>query len=223
MKNLLLLISILAVAVLPAVALEGVCGKNGQTRPVEVHPHHPAGGSPLLADVEYSTGGAMETPATTGGAMDGWGTHFLTAWVNTTGQDVYLSEFGWPASGPGPVAWMVWITEDLPGAPGTQTFSGQWTPSVGDPDEFPPSTYAFVDVTAENMVIPAGASFYFGYENPGTGGQIDSNGIETFAWYEGAWDPDSAWARTALLQFKANFASVATERATLAQVKNLFR
>ncbi len=223
MSKLMLLLAALAVLALPAGAAdEGICGKNGQTRPFRDFPAQPAG-SPLLADVEYSTAGAMDTPATTGGAADGWGTYFITGWNNATGQDVTLAELGWPASGPGPVAWLVWITDDLPGSPGSQTFDGLWTPAVGDPDEFPPSTYAIIDVTAVNITIPAGAGFYFGYENPGTGGQIDGNGVDTWAWYNDAWDADATWGRTALLQFKANFQSVPTTQLTLGQVKTLFR
>ena len=222
MKKITLLIAVLAMVAVAALAAdEGIVGKKGQTLPVQDLPAQPAGGG-TRADVEYNTAGAIDAPATTGGSWDGWGSYFITNWFNNTGQDVTLVEFGWPCGGPGPVDWVVWITEGLPGAPGTETFSGQFTPASGDPDEFPPSTYSYVDVSASGVMIPADATFYFGYENPGIGGQVDFNGVDTWAWWEGAWDPDSGWSRTAVLQFKGNYGGIATDQMTYSQVKTLF-
>jgi hypothetical protein len=174
------------------------------------------------ADVEYNTTGTIDGPATTGGSASGWGTHFITNWTNGSGEDVVLVELGWPCGGAGPVDWMVWMGAGLPGAPGTETFGGVWTPASADGTTNPPPVYTYVDVSAANIVVPAGATIYFGYENPGIGGQITTNGVETWAWYLGAWDPDSGWGRTAVLQVKANFLGVAAEPSTMGQVKALF-
>jgi len=46
---------------------------------------------------------------------------------------------------------------------------------------------------------------FFGYGNPGMGGQITTNGVETWSWYDGSWDSDSNYNRTAVLQFKGDF------------------
>ena len=116
----------------------------------------------------------LDAPATTGGSDTGWGTHFIAAWANLTGQDVYIAEFGWPCGGAGPVDWVVWVTDgSLPGAPGSQNFSGQWTPASGDSDTNPPATYSYIDVSDAGVVVPADQVMYFGYENPGIGGQVD--------------------------------------------------
>jgi hypothetical protein len=220
MKKLLTFTAILTLIATGALAADGICGKKGQTLPVQDNPAQ--AGSSTRADVEWSTTGAMDTPATLGGSADGWGTYFITAWTNDTGQDVSLLEFGWPCGGPGPVDWVVWITESLPGPPGSETFSGQWTPASSDPDELPPSIYSYVDVSGADIMVPAGATFYFGYQNPGIGGQIDANGTATWAWYLGAWDPDDAWGRTAVLQFKGTFGGVAVQSTTLSEIRTLF-
>lgn len=60
-------------------------------------------------------------------------------------------------------------------------------------------------MTAANVVIPDGETFWFGYLNPGQAGQITFYGVETLGWYGGAWDPDSGWGRTTVLQVKANY------------------
>ena len=220
MKKLLTIIGILALMASGVLAADGVCGKEGQTLPVQDNPAQ--GNSGTRADVEWNTTGTIDGPATTGGSADGWGPYFITAWTNDTGQDVSIIEFGWPCGGPGPVDWYVWISETLPGPVGTETFNGQWTPASSDPDEFPPSTYSYIDVTAADIMIPTGATFYFGYENPGIGGQITANGVDTWAWYNGAWDPDASWGRTAVLQFKGTFGGVPVQTTTLSQVRSLF-
>jgi len=214
-------LGIAALAAAPVLAAEGICGKHGETLPVIDNPIPPVN-SGMRADVEYNTAGAIDAPATLGGSADGWGYYFITAWTNTTGQDVTLAEFGWPCGGPGPVDWVVWITAGMPGAPGTETFGGLWTPANPDGVTYPPTTYSYIDVSASAITIPAGATFYFGYENPGIGGQVSYNGVMTWAWYMGAWDADDAWGRTAVLQFKGNFGGVATQSATFSQVKALF-
>lgn len=221
MKSFMLLLGILALIAAPVLAAEGIVGKKGETAPVIENPSQPQG-SGMRADVEWSTTGAMDTPASLGGSASGWGYYFITSWLNTTGQDVTLVEFGWPCGGPGPVDWVVWITAGMPGAPGTQTFGGLWTPVDPDGVSYPPDTYTYIDVSASAITIPAGQKFYFGYENPGIGGQISYNGVETWAWYENAWDSDVSWGRTAVLQFKGNFGGVPAEQTTFTHVKQLF-
>ena len=161
--------------------------------------------SSLAADVEYSTTGAMDTPATMGGDRDGWGTEFITRWDNTTGADVIIEEFGWPCGGWWSQFWYVWITDTLPADPYTLEFYGSFVATSEDDTEWPPSLYTYVDVSDEGIVIPAGASMYFGYGNPGMGGQIAFNGVETFSWLDDAWDMDGDFGRTAVMQFKGSF------------------
>jgi hypothetical protein len=219
MRNLLLLLACACLTTI-AFAADGVVGKDGSTLPVIDNPQ--VNGSRVPADVEYNTTGTIDGAATLGGSATGWGTYFLAQWTNGTGAAVVLVEFGWPCGGPGPVDWVVWTGAALPGAPGTQTFGGLFTPASADDITFPPPIYSYIDVTAANIVVPAGSTIYFGYENPGLGGQISANGVTTWAWYEGGWDPDSGWSRTAVLQLKANYAGVPAQPSTLSQIKALF-
>ena len=219
MRTFLLLLACTCLTTL-AFAADGVVGKDGSTLPVIDKPQDNA--SRVPADVEYNTTGTIDGAATTGGSATGWASHFITAWTNGTGLDVELVEFGWPCGGPGPVDWMVWMGAGLPGAPGTQTFTGQWTPASADATTNPPPIYSYIDVSAANIVVPAGMTIFFGYENPGIGGQITDNGVDTWGWYEGAWDPDGPWGRTDVLQLKANYVGVAAEPSTLSEIKALF-
>ncbi len=182
----------------------GVMGKNGETTPLISH-SHPQAPSVVTADVMFNSAGAMDTPATQGGDYEGWGTHFLSSWTNTTGQDITVVEFGWPCGGFWARSWYVWISENLPGAPGSQDFQGTFLAASEDETEYPPSLYTYVDVAEEGIIIPAGSTMFFGYGNPGMGGQIYSGPTETWSWYEEAWDSDSEYNRTAILQFKGNF------------------
>jgi hypothetical protein len=163
----------------------------------------------LASDVEYSTAGAMDTPATLGGDRDGWGTEFVTRWDNDTGQDVVLEEFGWPCGGWWAQFWYVWITDTIPDDPYTLEYYGTFVSESDDDTEWPPSTYTYVDVSEEGIVVPAGASMYFGYSNPGMAGQVAFNGVETFSWFEDAWDLDGDFGRTTILQFRGSFAVTA--------------
>jgi hypothetical protein len=159
------------------------------------------------ADVEFSTTGAMDTPATLGGDRDGWGTEFITRWDNETGHDVIVEEFGWPCGGWWSQFWYVWITDSLPEDPYTLQYYGSFVAESPDDTEWPPSLYTYVDVSDEGVVIPAGASMYFGYGNPGMGGQIGFNGVETYSWLDDGWDMDGDFNRTAVMQFKGSFAA----------------
>jgi len=163
----------------------------------------------FAADVEYSTTGAMDTPATMGGDRDGWGTEFITRWDNTTGSDVIVEEFGWPCGGWWAQFWYVWITDTLPVDPYTLEHYGTFVAASEDDTEWPPRTYTYVDVSEEGLVVPAGASMYFGYGNPGMGGQIGFNGVETWSWLDDQWDMDGDYNRTAVMQFKGSFDALA--------------
>jgi hypothetical protein len=155
--------------------------------------------SPLLQPGCVLLGEAVGTVPTTGGSVVGWGSHFIVMTTNTSGSDINLSELGFPCGGPAST-WLVWVGSAQPADFSTPDFSGPFTPTDPDPATFPPTTYAYLDVTASNVLIPAGSDFWFGYENPGVGGQVDCNGLVTYAWYGGAWDPDDTWGRTAVMQ-----------------------
>jgi len=187
----------------------GITGKNGETAPYSNN-QLPSPASETRTDVEYNTTGIMDLPATQGGDINGWGSHFIARWDNTTGEDISVVEFGWPCGGFWITSWYVWISDTLPGPPGTQDFQGNFLAASEDDTEYPPSQYTYIDVSDEGIVIPAGSSMFFGYANPGMGGQITTNGVETWSYYEDAWDADSAYNRTAVLQFKGEFNSTST-------------
>jgi hypothetical protein len=224
MKKLTLLLGVLALIALPALAADGIVGKNGETAPLSDIPAQPSEGSRDYT-VFYNTGGALDTPATTGGSDTGWGPYFIATWVNDTGEDILLVEFGWPCNGTGDQKhWYYWLSETLPGPISTAHASGMYT--IADPVySQPPTVYSYVDVESVGLVVPAGARIYWGYElpTPGLGGQLTYNGVVTWAWYGGTWDPDEAWGRTALLQLKGRSLIISTENSTLSQVKGLFR
>jgi hypothetical protein len=163
------------------------------------------------ADVEYSTTGTMDTPATHAGDRDFWGSEFITRWENTTGEDVHIEEFGWPCGGWWSQFWYVWISDILPVNPYTLEFYGSFVATIEDGTQYPPSQYTYVDVSDEDIVIPAGAVMVFGYGNPGMGGQIPFNGVETWSWLDDQWDRDGDFNRTAILQFKGSFTTVPVE------------
>ncbi len=159
----------------------------------------------LAADVEYNTTGTMNHPATQGGDYMDWGSDFLARWDNDTGHDVLLQEFGWPCGGWWSQFWFVWITDTLPEGPFNFQYHGSFVAASASETEYPPRTYTYIDVSEEDMVVPAGASMYFGYGNPGMGGQINHNGVTTWSYLDGSWDMDSDFGRTAVMQFKGAF------------------
>ena len=178
-------------------------------------------------DFEYNTGGALGTVPTTGGSSTGWGEWFITSVLNDTGQDLKLMEFGFPCCGPatGPYGWIVWIDvgglAPPAGEASTADYYGTFTPVDPGPGTFPPTVYTYVDVSAFDVIIPAGNYFCFGYDNTDTGGQIVFNGVDTWAWYEGLWDPDQAWGRTAILEVLADYYT-ALDRTTWGSIKSTF-
>jgi hypothetical protein len=219
MKKLILLVGMIALLASSAFAATGIVGKNGETATIT----DPVGvsGTSMRDDFEYNTGGSIDFIPDLGGSDDGWGTHFMAMTTNNTGQDLYLTELSFPCGGTIPAGWFVSIGA-MPGDYNTD-FMGEFMAT--DPGEpFPPTVYTYVDVSMEGMVVPTGMDVYWGYINPGIGGQTYANGVTTWAWYLGAWDPDSDWGRTAILQIKASFEDpVGTQSETMDAVKALYR
>ncbi len=178
-------------------------------------------------DFEYNSGGSIDIVPTTGGSNDGWGEWFITSVLNDTGYDLMLTEFGFPCCGPatGPYGWVVWTDVGglvAPSGPASSAdYYGEFTPDDPDPGTFPPTDYTYIDVSASSVIIPDGNYFCFGYDNTGTGGQVSYNGVETWAWYGGVWDPDPAWSRTAVLQVMGDFEG-ALDQTTWGSIKNAF-
>jgi hypothetical protein len=170
-------------------------------------------------DWEWNSGGTIDIVPTLGGSASGWGTYFITTVENDTGENILLTEFGFPCGGPGTVDWILWYDvggiNPPSGGAGTADETGEFDPVSDDPDQFPPTTYTYVDLTGENLLIEDGAFVCFGYENPGMGGQISYNGTQTWAWYSGYWDPDQDWGRTAILQIKGNYGEPDEEDPTI--------
>ena len=165
------------------------------------------------ADFEYNSGGAMGTVPTTGGSSDGWGEWFVVSILNDSGQELTLTELGFPCCGPatGDYGWVVWTDvgglTPPSGEASTADYFDAFTPVDPNPETFPPLTYTYIDVTAENIVIAEGAYFCIGYDNTGNGGQVVFNGTDTWAWYGGAWDEDQGYSRTAVIEVSGDFAS----------------
>lgn len=178
-------------------------------------------------DFEYNTGLTMDIEPTLGGSATGWGEWFLATVENDTGNDLLLIEFGFPCAGPptGTYGWVVWtdIGELAPpaGEADTAEYYGTFTPVDPDPETWPPTVYTYVDVSAANVIIPAGNYFCWGYDVTGMGGQVEYNGVETWGWYGGIWESDEPWGRTAVIQVKADFAG-ALEHSTWGSIKSVF-
>lgn len=179
------------------------------------------------ADFEYSTAGAMGTVPTLGGSSTGWGEWFVTAILNNSGHDLVLTQISIPCCGPttGDYGWVVWTDVGGLNAPSgdatTADFYGQFSPVDTSPSTLPPVTYTDIDVSAANVIIPAGNYFCVGYDVTGNGGQVSFNGVDTWSWYENVWDSDQSWGRTDIIDVYANF-DTALQRDTWASIKNSF-
>lgn len=217
----LIILSALTILAMPVMA--GEVNKDGSVW--ELTPGIP-GSDPSRDDFEFNTGGTIGFLPTSYGTPTGWGTYIITTVLNDSGQDIYLSELGFPCGGPGPVGWYVWVGvggfNPPPGDWTTATFDGMFTPT--DPDATGvPNEYSYIDVYNLNIVIPAGVYFTIGYENPGACGLTDFNGYSTWAWYGGAWDYDGAWGVTSIHEVKAMFEGpVEVTKSTWGGVKALF-
>ncbi len=223
MRKLLLLIVIALLAASPAFA--DTASRDGT--PVVVNPGTPNVASPTRAFFEYNTGGAIDYPPSTGGSATGWSEWAIAFVANSTYNDLGLTEISWPCSGPasGPYGWIVWTGtgETLPGPAETAEYFGPYTPDDPDPSTFPPDDYTYVDISASNILFPAGDTICFGMDNTGMMGMTSYNGVETYGWYGGVWDSDSAYGRTTILQIKADLLLVPADVNSWGQVKELFQ
>ena len=220
MKKLILFVGLFALIASASFGTTGVVGKNGET--AEFTGYALNDDSQMRDDFEYNTGGAIDFVCDLGGSFDGWGTHYMAMVNNNTGQDLYLTELGFPCGGTIPSGWFVSVGA-MPGDYNTE-FMGSFTADNPDGDTFPPTDYTYVDISESGIVVPTGMDVYWGYINPGIGGQTTANGVVTWAWYLGAWDADDAWGRTAVLQIKASFEDpVAADSETLGSIKALYR
>jgi len=203
----------LVMLAITVVALAGVVGKDGSTLPNQA-PAVTSEPRSARADFEWSSGGAMNTVPTLGGSATGWASDFIVMTTNTLGTDIILTEVGFPCGGPA-TTWYVWLGAAQPANPSSPQFSGAFTPVDPNPATFPPTTYTYVDITAADIHVPAGGAFWFGYHNPGMAGQIDYNGVTTYGWYGGVWDPDQAWSRTTVMQVMGNLVPVELQSFTV--------
>jgi len=178
-------------------------------------------------DFEYSTAGSMGFVPTTGGSNDGWGEWFITSVQNNSGYDIALTQMAFPCCGDASdsYGWVIWVDVGGLVAPagdvGTCDYHGPYTPVDPGPGTFPPTVYTYVDISAENVIIPDGNYFCFGYDNTDTGGQIDFNGVDTWSWYEGVWDSDQGWSRTDIIEIYGNYYT-ALEHSTWGAIKSTF-
>ena len=109
------------------------------------------------------------------------------------------------------------------GPASTAEYYGTFTPVDPGPGTLPPTVYTYVDVSSWGIAVPDGAYLCWGYDNTDTGGQTTYNGVTTWAWYSGIWDPDPPYGRTAILQVKGSFGPIANEQTTWGQIKDLYR
>ena len=195
MKKLGFVVLILAVA---AAAFAGVTGKDGSTTPDKA-PEVTTSPGVRQADFEWSSAGALDTVPTLPASSTGWASYFVVMATNTTGQLLGLDELGFPCTGPSST-WGVWIGTTQPTDPNSADYSGAFTPADTSGTTSPPTTYSYVDISASNIVIPVGSDFWIGYQNPALSGQVAVNSVITFGWYGGAWDSDTTWDRTTILQ-----------------------
>ena len=227
MKALLVVLALTVLVVSPTFAFTA----SKDNTPIDVNAGPPSVPSTLRSDFEYNTCGTMDCVPTTGGSHDGWGEWFVVTIQNTTGEDLWLKEFGFPCCGPttGACGWIVWTDtggnhEPYSGDGCTADYMGAFTPVDPSPDTFPPTVYTYIDVAAENICIPAGNWWTFGYDVTGNGGQVSYNGVTTYAWYTGYWDPDAGWGRTDVLQVKADFGcGIPAEETLWGSIKALYR
>jgi hypothetical protein len=223
-RTVMVCVAILALAAAAAVA--GTANKTGSTQ--EIVKGTPGEPSSWRADFEYNTGGAIDFVPDLGGSFDGWAEWFVTAVYNNTGQALKLVELGFPCAGPptGAYGWLVWTDVGglvpPPGAASTADYFGAFTPVDPNPATFPPITYTYVDISSEDIEIPADTYFVIGYDNTGMGGMTTFNGVATWGWYGGIWDPDADYGRTAILQVKANYVYSPVENASWGDIKALF-
>lgn len=180
----------------------------------------------MAEDFEYSTGGAMGTPANM--VTIPWDPPVVTSVENNTGFDLVLTTIAFPCCGDASdsYGWLVWTDVGglVPpsGDMTTCNYHGPYTPVDPGPS-LPPYPYTYVDVASENIIIPAGNFFCIGYDVTQYCGQIPFNGVSSWSWWNNTWLPDSGWMEaTALIEVYANFSTAALEQTTWGEIKTIF-
>jgi hypothetical protein len=225
-RRIMLAIGLVALAASPALSATGVVSKTGEV--IELQPGAANVPSQVQSDFEWNSAGAIDFVPTVGGSAAGWAEWFITAVQNTTGQDLLLEELGFPCDGPptGTYGWMVWVSTpvppNLPGDASSAQFYGSFTPA-SNAGVTTPTTYTYVPVSVQGIVVPDGDWLWFGYDNTAYGGMTAFNGTNTWGWYGGAWDPDANYSRTAVLQVKAQFfGPTPTRNSSWGAIKRLY-
>ena len=225
-RKLLAVFTVLALVASPAF---GASADKDGTPSNNVPPSVQGDTSAHRADFEYNTGGAIDFVPESGGSAAGWGEWFIGTVLNDTGEELTLTELGFPCSGAptGDYGWVVWTDVGGINAPAgdasTADYFGAFAPTDPAPDTLPPTVYSYIDVSGANIVIAPGAYFCFGYDVTGNGGQTAYNGVETWAWYGDLWDPDSSYGRTAILQVKGSTGVVPVMETTWGSLKGLYQ
>ncbi|MCB1161464.1 MAG: hypothetical protein R3C71_10910 [Candidatus Krumholzibacteriia bacterium] len=183
-------------------------------------------------DVEFNTGGSMFFPPDTNGSASGWYYYVEHVYTNNGADALMLNSLGFPTNYYSqdpidlPVDWTIDLDNNSVYSitnPYTWAWDGlgQFTPTGAD-DTSPPDTYTVIDITGAGLMLAAGQSMVWGYENAGLAGQTGVTGQETIGWYVDFWDSDIAYSRTALMQFTGDYATTAAEESSLSQVKSLY-
>ncbi len=219
MKRLVIFVGLFALVASVCFGATGIVGKKGQI--TEISDYVTGPNSEVRTDFEYNTGGSIDFVPDESGLAEGWGSHFMGFVNNNTGQNIYLTELGFPCAGTISSSWFV----SLGAMPGGLNFDFTGPLTIVDQgDPSPPTVYSYADLSETGIAVPPGVDIYFGYINPGVGGQTLFNGVDTWAWYQGGWDSDQDWNRTAILQLKASFEDpVAIEIETFGTIKALYR
>jgi hypothetical protein len=228
LKKLVISLIVLAMAV-PAFATTArvdVDVQNHAINPVTV-----TGGD--RADVEFNTGGVMNYVPEALGSATGWAYFSAHIFTNGAAQDLALTELAFPTCENStdpidmPVDWFVEM-----GATDVNVIVDPWTHAYTFQGLFTPTNlmdstadmlvYDAVDVTAENIVLAAGETMIWGYENAGLQGMTAAPVEVTYGFWVSFWDDDSAYGRTALMQLMGDYVTTATEEASLSQIKALY-
>lgn len=65
--------------------------------------------------------------------------------------------------------------------------------------------------------------FVFGYDVTAIGGLTTYTGVYTWGWWNGAWDLDMYWNRTAVMEVAADYYTSPVEIRSWSAVKSLFK
>lgn len=227
LRKLFVVVAVLALAV-PAMAMD-ISRDGTQTAEPNAFGTIPAGGD--REDFEFNTAGTIDFVPDAGGSASGWcyyQTHVLN---NGTGFDISVTEVAACTNEYTgemielPVEWVFELNSVIGdiGDPYVQDwdYRGDFYPS-GPPDQFPPVTYDYLDVSGEGIVLLNGSDTVWGFENAGVIGQQNGGVMDTYGWWEGVWEPDANWGRTGVQQIKGNYGQTAAGEASFSQVKALY-